>query len=127
MQIVKVIGVGLIGALVAGLLRQEKSELYIFAVIAGGALILIVILSSLTEVIAQFGMLVGKSGVDESLFAGVLKIIGVGYVTEYAAALCADYGVTSIGNKLQLAGKVAIFFMTMPVLANLVEVISSML
>ena len=27
MQIVKVIGVGLIGALVAGLLRQEKSEL----------------------------------------------------------------------------------------------------
>ncbi len=127
MQIVKVIGVGLIGALVAGLLRQEKSELYIFAVIAGGALILIVILSSLTEVIAQFGMLVGKSGVDESLFAGVLKIIGVGYVTEYAAALCADYGVTSIGNKLQLAGKVAIFFMTMPILANLVNVISSML
>ena len=127
MQIVKVIGVGLIGALVAGRRRQEKSELYIFAVIAGGALILIVILSSLTEVIAQFGMLVGKSGVDESLFAGVLKIIGVGYVTEYAAALCADYGVTSIGNKLQLAGKVAIFFMTMPILANLVDVISSML
>ena len=127
MQIVKVIGVGLIGALVAGLLRQEKSELYKFAVIAGGALILIVILSSLTEVIAQFGLLVGKSGVDESLFAGVLKIIGVGYITEYASALCVDYGVTSIANKLQLAGKVAIFFMTMPILANLVEVISSML
>ena len=127
MQIVKVFGVGLIGALVAGILRQEKSELYIFAIIAGGALILIVILSSLTEVIAQFGMLVGKSGVDESLFAGVLKIIGVGYITEYASALCTDYGVTSIANKMQLAGKVAIFFMTMPILANLVEVISSML
>ena len=127
MQIVKVIGVGLIGALVAGLLRQEKSELYIFAIIAGGALILIIILSSLTEVITQFGMLVGKSGVDESLFAGVLKIIGVGYITEYASALCTDYGVSSIANKMQLAGKVAIFFMTMPILANLVSVISSML
>ena len=127
MQIVKVIGVGLIGALVAGILRQEKSELYIFAVIAGGALILIVILSSLTEVIAQFGMLVGKSGVDESLFAGVLKIIGVGYITEYASALCNDYGVSSIANKLQLAGKVTVFFITMPILSNLVEVISSML
>ena len=127
MQILKVLGVGLIGALVAGLLREERSELYIFAIMAGGALILIVILSSLTEVISQFGLLVGKSGVDESLFAGVLKIIGIGYVTEYAAALCADYGVTSIGNKLQLAGKIAIFFMTMPILANLVGVISSML
>ena len=127
MQIVKVIGVGLIGALVAGLLRQEKSELYIFAIIACGALILIIILSSLTEVITQFGMLVGKSGVDESLFAGVLKIIGVGYITEYASALCTDYGVSSIANKMQLAGKVAIFFMTMPILANLVSVISSML
>ena len=127
MQIVKVIGVGLIAALVAGLLRQEKSELYIFAVIAGGALILIIILSSLTEVIAEFGMLVGKSGVDESLFAGVLKIIGVGYITEYASAICNDYGVTSIANKLQLAGKVAIFFMTMPILTKLVEIISSML
>ena len=127
MQIIKVIGVGLIGALVAGLLRQEKSELYIFAVIAGGALILIIILSSLTEVIVQFGMLVGKSGVDESLFAGVLKIIGVGYITEYASALCTDYGVSSIANKLQLAGKVTIFFMTMPILSNLVDVISAML
>ena len=127
MQIVKVIGVGLIGALVAGLLREEKSELYIFAIMAGGALILVIVLSSLTEVIEQFGMLVGQSGIDESLFAGVLKIIGVGYLTEYASSLCNDYGVTSIGNKLQLAGKVAIFFMTMPVLANLVGVISSML
>ena len=127
MQIVKVIGVGLIGALVAGLLRQEKSELYIFAVIAAGALILIIILSSLTEVISQFGMLIGKSGVDESLFAGVLKIIGIGYITEYASALCNDYGVTSIGNKLQLSGKVAIFFMTMPIIVNLVDVISEML
>ncbi len=127
MQIVKVIGVGLIGALVAGLLRQEKSELYIFAIIACGALILIIILSSLTEVITQFGMLVGKSGVDESLFAGVLKIIGVGYITEYASALCTDYGVSSIANKMQLAGKLAIFFMTMPIIANLVSVISSML
>ena len=127
MQIVKVIGVGLIGALVAGLLREEKSELYIFAIMAGGALILVIVLSSLTEVIEQFGMLVGQSGIDESLFAGVLKIIGVGYITEYASSLCNDYGVTSIGNKLQLAGKVTIFFMTMPVLANLVGVISSML
>ena len=127
MQIVKVIGVGLIAALVAGLLRQEKSELYIFAVIAGGALILIIILSYLTEVIAEFGMLVGKSGVDESLFAGVLKIIGVGYITEYASAICNDYGVSSIANKLQLAGKVTIFFMTMPILTKLIDVISSML
>ena len=127
MQILKVLGVGLLGAMIAGILRQEKSELYIFAVIAGGALILIIILSSLTEVIAQFGMLVSKSGVDESLFAGVLKIIGIGYITEYASALCNDYGVTSIGNKLQLAGKVAIFFMTMPILAGLVDVISVML
>ena len=127
MQIVKVVGVGLIGALVAGMLRQEKSELYIVAVIAGSALILVIVLSSLTEVIAQFGILVGKSGVDESLFAGVLKIIGVGYITEYAAALCTDFGINSIANKMKLAGKVAIFFMTMPILTNLVNVISAML
>lgn len=127
MQIVKVVGVGLIGALIAGLLRQEKSELFIFAVIATGALILIILLSSLTEVIKEFGLLVGKSGVDESLFAGVLKIIGVGYITEYASAICVDQGVSSIANKLQLAGKVAIFFMTLPILTNLVDVISSML
>lgn len=127
MQIIKVVGVGLIGALIAGMLRQEKSEMYIFAVIAGSGLILVIILSSLTEVIAQFGMLVGKSGVDESLFAGVLKIIGVGYITEYASSLCTDFGINSIANKMQLAGKVTIFFMTMPILTNLVNVISSML
>ncbi len=127
MDIFKVIGVGLIGAVIAGVLRQDKGELHIFAVMACGIIILMIILNSLTDVITEFGLLVSKSGVDESLFAGVLKIIGIGYITEYSANICNDYNCSSIAMKLQLAGKVAIFFMAMPVLTSLIEVIAEVL
>ncbi|NCA67509.1 MAG: stage III sporulation protein AD, partial [Clostridia bacterium] len=80
MEIIKVIGVGIIGVVVAGLLKNDKPEFHLFVITATGLIILFIILSSLAEVIASFSLLVDKSGVNEALFSGVLKIIGIGYL-----------------------------------------------
>jgi stage III sporulation protein AD len=57
------------------------------------------------------------------LFAGVLKVIGIGYVTEYSAGLCGDAGCSGIGSKILLGGKIAIFMVSLPVLEKLVDLV----
>lgn len=127
MEIVKVIGVGIIGVVLAGLLKNDKPEFHLFVITATGLIILFIILSSLADVIASFSLLVDKSGVNEALFSGVLKIIGIGYLTEYSASICIDYGASSVANKMQLAGKVTIFLMSLPIINALVDIIAGLL
>jgi hypothetical protein len=41
--------------------------------------------------------------------------------------LCADFGQTSLGEKVQMAGKVALLVLSLPILQNILEVGLSLL
>ena len=109
MDIIKVIGIGLIGAIAAMMLRNTRSEYAPMAVIATGIVILVIVISALTDVIVAFEEIVDKTGLNRSLFSSLLKIIGIGYLTEYSVSLCNDLDCASIGKKISLAGKITIF------------------
>lgn len=127
MDIIRVLGVGIIGVICANLVKRDKPDFYLFIVTATGIIILLLILNSITEAITVFSSLIDESGIDSKLFSGILKIIGIGYLTEFSASLCTDYGVSSVANKLQLAGKVTIFLMAVPLITKLVEIIKLMI
>ena len=125
MDIVKVIGIGLIGAIAALLLRNARSEYAPMAVIAAGIVILIITLSALSDVIVAFEGIVDKTGLDRSLFSSLLKIIGIGYLTEYSVSLCNDLDCASLGKKISLAGKITIFLTALPIVMSLIKAISA--
>ena len=127
MEIFKVVGIGILAVIMSGLLKKDKPEFSILVTISGGVILLLMVLSSLTGAVTAFDDLVSKTGVDQNLFSGVLKIIGVGYVTEYASAICEDYGSKSTANKIQLAGKISIFVMALPVVNALVDSVEKLL
>lgn len=127
MDIFKVIGIGIVGAVIAIMLKQTKSEFSVMAVLATGIIILILILNSLTDVIIAFNTIVEKSGISNELFSGLLKIIGIGYVTEYSASICNDMDCGSIGKKIQFAGKVSIFLMALPIVMALIDTVSKII
>ena len=55
------------------------------------------------------------------MFASLIKIVGVGYLTEYASSVCSDGGATSIATKLRLYGKIVVFLMAAPLVIQLSE------
>ena len=127
MDIVKVILVALVGVLAIVILRSVKPEFAMLAGIAAGVIILLMILGELTDIFKQFkGISEGGTG-GRSIFSAVLKIVGIGYLTEYAASICEDYGSQSVSKKVQLAGKVSIFALALPIFTNIVSSIVSIL
>ncbi|MDR1906552.1 MAG: stage III sporulation protein AD [Clostridiales bacterium] len=126
MDIFKIIGVGIIGAVISVFLKESKPEFVIFAVMTAGVTILIIVLNSLTDVIDAFNVIVNKTNIDESLFSGILKIIGIGYIAEYSAEICGDMNCASIAGKIQLAGKITIFLMALPIMTAFIDVISAL-
>lgn len=127
MMIVKLIGIALIGIVAVSLLRTAKPEFAVFAVIGTGIVMVITMISSLQSAILAFDDLVDKSGIDDRVFSAVLKIIGIGYLTEYSASIATDAGCASIAQKLQFGGKIAIFLMSISIVTALVDVIGGLL
>ena len=127
MDIFKVISIGIIGAIISLMLKATKSEFSVMTVLATGIIIIILVLASLTDVIIAFNQIVEKSGLDSRLFSGLLKIVGIGYLTEYSSGMCQDMGAGSIGKKIQFAGKITIFLMAMPIVTALINTVASLL
>lgn len=127
MMIVKLIGIALIGIVAVSLLRTAKPEFAVFAVIGTGIVMVITMISSLQSAILAFDDLVHKSGIDDRVFSAVLKIIGIGYLTEYSASIATDAGCASIAQKLQFGGKIVIFLMSISIVTALVDVIGGLL
>lgn len=126
-MIFKLVAIALLGIVVVSLLRTAKPEFAVFAVIATGVIMVITMITSLQSVILAFDKLVEKSGIDDAVFAAVLKIIGIGYLTEYSASIATDAGCASIAQKLQFGGKIVIFLMSISVVTALVDVVSGLM
>lgn len=126
MDIAKVIGVGIMGAVTALILKHTRSEYAPMAVIAAGVVILMITLSALTDVIVAFEEIVDKTNLSRELFSSLLKIIGIGYLTEYSVSICNDLECASIGKKIALAGKITIFLTALPIIMSLVGSIAAL-
>ena len=125
-MIVKLIGIALIGIVAVSLLRSAKPEFAVFAVIGTGIVMVITMISSLQSAILAFDDLVEKSGMDDRVFSAVLKIIGIGYLTEYSASIATDAGCASIAQKLQFGGKIVICLMSISIVTALVDVVTGL-
>lgn len=127
MEVFRIIGVGIITAITALLVRQVKPEISVVISITGGILMLLMIANSLTSVFGTFNEVIEKSGLTKGLFSTILKIVGVGYVAEFSASLCQDAGAGSIADKILLGGKVAILVLALPIVTNIINIISGLL
>jgi stage III sporulation protein AD len=53
----------------------------------------------------------------------VLKITGIAYIAEFGAEVCKDAGEGSIASKIELAGKVTIIVLAVPIITSLLDLI----
>lgn len=127
MEIFKIIGVGIITAITALIVRQVKPEISVIISITGGILILLMIANSLTNVFDTFSKIIEKSGLTTGLFSTILKIVGIGYITEFSASLCQDADVNSVADKILLGGKIVILVLSLPIVSNIIEIIAGLL
>lgn len=127
MEIFRIIGVGIITAITALVVRQVKPEISVIISITGGILMLLLIANSLTSVFETFNSVIEKSGLTKGLFSTILKIVGVGYIAEFSASLCQDAGANSVADKILLGGKIVILVLALPIVTNIIEIISGLL
>ena len=123
MEILKIIGIGIITCVVVIIIKQIKPEFALVALIAGSVIMLVYIFFFFFNILDVFANIVNKTGINSELFAIILKIIGVGYLIEFSANICSDSGNPVIADKIILGGKLLILILAMPIVTNLLDII----
>lgn len=127
MDIIKIAAVGIITAVCAMLLRDTKSELAVLVTVAGGCIILLMVLDSFLGIFAALKNLMERAGIGGQIFSLLIKIIGIGYITDFSAGLVEETGAKSLADKIVLAGKVVIMVLSLPILIKLFDIIAELL
>ena len=126
-EILKIIGIGFITAITAVLLKEGKPELSFAVTVTGIIIILMFLMEMLQNTMGIFAMITEMTGIENGLLKVLLKIVGVGYLTEFGAGILNDFGSHSVADKVTLGGKITIVLLAMPVMESLLTLIKGFL
>lgn len=127
MDILKICFVGIITAFCVLILKENKSDMAIITAVAGGCIILLMVIDYISGIFAILTSLMEKAGINNDIFRILVKIIGIGYLTDFSAGIIEDAGSKSLSEKVVLGGKVIIMALSIPILVKLFEIIESIL
>ncbi len=127
MTVFKIVGVALVAVAASLVLRAYRPELGMQIAVAAGVLILVLTLDELAAMSGFLGDVLGRFQIDTEYLKVMLKVIGVAYLAQFAADLCRDAGEGAVAGKVELAGRVLILALCLPVLAAILELVSSIL
>lgn len=118
---------GLVTTIIIVTVKQQRPDIALLISLAGGTVILIFVVSSLSVVIETISNLFNKSNMDPVYITTILKVIGIAYLADFGAQLCKDAGESAIAAKIELGGKILILLLAIPILTALMELILKIL
>ena len=116
MEIFQIVGLGVVATIIAIVLKTHRPEIAIQISLLTGIIILTVILGKIAAVVDLLNSYAQKVNIDLVYFSTLLKIIGIAYIAEFGAEVCRDAGEGAIASKVELAGKVIIIILAVPII-----------
>ena len=127
MDVIKIIGIGLISLIIIIIVRQYKPEFTVYISLVVGALILLFIMGKIEGIINLLTSLSNKTAINNEFLELLIKITGIAFLTEFAVSICKDTGESAIASKVDMGGKVIIVSMSIPIISSLLETVVEIL
>ncbi len=127
MDILKIVGIGLVATFLATILKTTRQDFSLYISLVTGIVIFTMILGELSYVVQTLNTLATRVNIEFDYFTTLLKIIGMAYLVEFGAQISRDAGENSIAMKIELGGKVIIMVLAIPILLALMELIIKIL
>ena len=124
---IKIVSIGIIGALLTLVLRQLRPELAMLCALITGAVLVFSIIDQAALLLAKLAEISARFETDAGIFSTMLKITGVAYIAEFGVQACRDAGENAIASKVELGGKVVMLGLCVPVVVNLLGLLSAVL
>ncbi len=125
MNPVPMVAFSIIAAFLSLLLKDKKREYSLALSLIGSAFIMISALMLIFPVISSVNEFLTET--DSENLKIVLKALGIGYLSSFAADTCKDAGEVSLASKIELYGKAGVIAVSFPLLRSLLTIARELL
>lgn len=125
--VLAVTGVLLCGALLAAVLRTQRPELALCLSLTAGAVVLGLLLRQVTPLLSQLRRLMDAAAMPASYPAAMLKAAGITVLAQLTADTCRDAGETALAAKAELAGRILLLALAVPLFGDLLTLVTTLI
>lgn len=121
MAVFQVLGAAVLSVVLLVLLRKQRPEAAVLLSVAAGAAIFVFVIMHIGAVLDLLTGIAARAHLDGTYLVSLLRIIGVAYLAEFGAQVCRDAGEGALAGKVELAGKIFILLLAIPIVIALLE------
>lgn len=123
----QIIGISVVALIFGLFMRDYNKTVSLILVIFAALLILFKTIGGITEIAAALNDI--ASGVSETsaYIKLMFKVLGIALVTQIVADLCRDCGESALASQTEVAAKIIIVTLILPLFETVVKIISGLL
>ncbi len=122
MDITLICIVAVISAVLSLMLKKYNAEYSIIISIVCGVIILLCILSKISPAVLQIKDILDQTRMPYEYTSVLFKSLGICFLTQFASDCCKDAGEIGLSSKVELAGKVMIVIISLPLFTKITEI-----
>lgn len=122
MLILKVVSVAVIAVFLSIIVRHYRAEYSIFIALGATAVIWVMLSDTLEKMLDSMRLMLSGTGIDNDYISIVFKTLGICILTQIASDICRDCGESALATKTELAGKIVILTVAMPMITSIAQI-----
>lgn len=127
MEITSLIVIAVIAAVLSVMLKKYNPEYSILISLAAGILLLLLIFSDLFPAVIRIKDLLSVAQIPPEYGQVLFKCLGICFLAQFSADSCRDAGESALAAKIELAGKVMIVLLSLPLFEQVAQTAVSLI
>ncbi len=127
MEWVRFLVLGVVACGLCLVLRQSKPEYALLLALGAGCVLLFGLISAAEPLFAFAKELAQKAGLPAQTPGILLRALGISLLCQSACDLCVDCGETAMASHLQLAGKIGVLVVGLPLFGGVLSLAGQLL
>ena len=127
MDIFKITAFAVCGAVLSLVLKEYRPSIAVCLGILCALLLFFEVLGQINYIFTSVNTIASGLSVNREYMETIIKIIGVSCISRFGTEICRDAGQNAIAANLELAGKIIIVALSLPLLISVINLILGVL
>ena len=120
MNMLSLCGFAIVLLIITAPLKKHSKGFYLVLVAVSGIVFIGYILSSAIPLFEKMNSLISSANIPAEYSSALFKSLGICLVSQFTVDACKDAGETALAGKIELASKIAIATLALPILEQII-------
>ena len=125
-KIVSIAGLCIIATVMCKLFSTEGKEYALYIKIIAAISVMSTVILYVSPVAETIRNIYEKAGADKEYLSVLFKALGICYITQFACDICKDSGENALATHAELAGKVSLMVIALPLFSSLANIVDGL-